>query len=412
MFLAKEGHRGLVGINNLEKIQLPLLPSLYGAMLAGVDYVLVGAGIPKSIPGILDGLSRAEPVRQKLFVEGAPAGEEYSTEFDPVAFSGGQVTKVARPKFLAIISSATLGTMLARRSDGRVDGFVVEGFQAGGHNAPPRGPQRLNAEGEPIYGERDVADLDAVGAIGLPFWVAGGYAASRELDRAREAGAAGVQIGTAFAFCDESDLAPDLKKQVIMASLAGDARVLTDPLASPTGFPFKVVQLPESLSDQATYEARRRHCDLGYLRQAYCTADGTLGWRCAAEPEEDFLKKGGTTDETQGRKCLCNALMRNIGLGQLQSDGTIEKALVTAGDDVAQVARFLRPGALSYRALDVLQQILPDIPDPDLPDAADPVVSLLDRPDLVGHRNSGLPAECLVTSQEPAEPVLPAPAVS
>ncbi|NJN14495.1 MAG: hypothetical protein HC813_02375 [Planctomycetes bacterium] len=54
VFLAKEGHEGVVGINYLEKIQLPNVPSIFGAMLAGVDYVLMGAGIPRLIPGILD----------------------------------------------------------------------------------------------------------------------------------------------------------------------------------------------------------------------------------------------------------------------------------------------------------------------------------------------------------------------
>ena len=63
VFLAKEGHAGPVGINYLEKIQLPTLPSLYGAMLAGVDYVLMGAGIPRAIPGVLDLLARGESVQ-------------------------------------------------------------------------------------------------------------------------------------------------------------------------------------------------------------------------------------------------------------------------------------------------------------------------------------------------------------
>ena len=342
IFLAKEGHSGLVGINYLEKIQLPLLPSLYGAMLAGVDYVLMGAGIPKSVPGILDRLSRGEPVRLKVNVEGARTEEELTTSFDSAAFSRGQLPKkLARPKFLAIISSATLGTMLARRSDGRVDGFVVEGFQAGGHNAPPRGPLQLNAAGEPIYGQRD------------------------ELAEASLAGAAGVQIGTAFAFCEESDLAPELKTQALQASVAGEAKVLTDPLASPTGFPFKVLQMAGTLSDPVQYENRTRRCDLGYLRQVHRAPDGTLIWRCAAEPVEDFLAKGGAASETVGRKCLCNALMSNIGLGQCQPSGELEQPLITSGDDVAQVARFLRPGALSYRAIDVIQQLLPDVPDPD-----------------------------------------------
>src|SRR3974390_873436 len=51
VFLAKEGHHGPVGVNYLEKIQLPTLPSLYGAMLAGVDYILRGPGSPRPIPG-------------------------------------------------------------------------------------------------------------------------------------------------------------------------------------------------------------------------------------------------------------------------------------------------------------------------------------------------------------------------
>ena len=41
VFLAKEGHGGQVGINLLEKIQTPTLASLFGAMLADVDYVLM-----------------------------------------------------------------------------------------------------------------------------------------------------------------------------------------------------------------------------------------------------------------------------------------------------------------------------------------------------------------------------------
>jgi NAD(P)H-dependent flavin oxidoreductase YrpB (nitropropane dioxygenase family) len=45
--------------------------------------------------------------------------------------------------------------MLARKASGRVNGFVVEGPTAGGHNAPPRGRLQLSVEGEPIYRERD-----------------------------------------------------------------------------------------------------------------------------------------------------------------------------------------------------------------------------------------------------------------
>jgi NAD(P)H-dependent flavin oxidoreductase YrpB (nitropropane dioxygenase family) len=73
VWLAKEGHDGPVGINLLTKVQMPNLASLYGAMLAGVDYVLMGAGIPKEIPGVLDRLAAHEPASDALDVEAAAA---------------------------------------------------------------------------------------------------------------------------------------------------------------------------------------------------------------------------------------------------------------------------------------------------------------------------------------------------
>src|SRR5579863_10084994 len=66
--LAREGHGNPVGINYLEKIQIPHLPSLYGAMLAGVGYVLMGAGIPVKIPGVLDSFVDHRPATYPLHV--------------------------------------------------------------------------------------------------------------------------------------------------------------------------------------------------------------------------------------------------------------------------------------------------------------------------------------------------------
>jgi nitronate monooxygenase len=359
VFLAREGHDGLVGVNFLEKIQLPTLPSLFGAMLAGVDYVLMGAGIPRAIPGILDRLAQGEPVELSYHVEGAAADEQYVTRLDPAEFCAGQVPWLRRPKFLAIVSSATLATMLARKATGHVDGFVVEGPTAGGHNAPPRGPLQLDARGEPIYGPRDIADLPAIANLGRPFWLAGSYGAPARVVEALEAGAAGVQVGTAFAFCNESGLDAPLRRQVIALSQAGAARVKTDPLASPTGFPFKVLELDGSMSADDVYHSRHRVCDLGYLRHAYKAADGTIGWRCGSEDIDAFLRKGGTLEETRGRKCICNGLLANIGLAQIRKQGGAELPLITSGDDVSDVARLLpTPDATGYSAEDVVAYLL------------------------------------------------------
>ncbi|HWE41983.1 MAG TPA: nitronate monooxygenase, partial [Gemmatimonadaceae bacterium] len=214
VWLAKEGHEGVVGINLLTKVQMPNLASLYGAMLAGVDYVLMGAGIPREIPGALDALARHEPARIKLDVDGPPEAVAEHLDFDPREH-WQPAARLTRPRFIPIISANSLAATLARKATGRVDGFVVEGPTAGGHNAPPRGDPRFTGDGEPIYGERDAVDLGKMRDLGLPFWLAGGTGSADAVRAARAAGAAGVQVGTLFAYCDESGLAPELKRGVL-----------------------------------------------------------------------------------------------------------------------------------------------------------------------------------------------------
>lgn len=357
VYLAKRGHAGAVGINLLEKIQLPTLPSLFGAMLAGVDYVLMGAGIPRQIPGALDSLARFERTRLRIDVADAAASEEFHSTFDPGEFQPAGVPSLARPKFLAIVSSTALALTLVRKCTPPVDGLIVEGPTAGGHNAPPRGTPVFDEHSQPIYGPKDAPDMDAIRQLGVPFWLAGSYGCPEGLQQAVAAGATGVQVGTLFAFCEESGIAQEIKKAVLERSAAGTACVRTDALASPTGFPFKVVQLPGTVSEPATYETRTRICDLGYLRQPYRTADGKVGYRCPAEPIEDYLKKGGKIEDTVGRKCICNGLIATVGMGQVRK-GVAEPAIVTSGDDVVNVHLLLPPGRDSYSANDVLDYLL------------------------------------------------------
>lgn len=358
VFLAREGHRNPVGINFLEKVQMPHLASVYGAMLAGVGYVLMGAGIPLHIPGMLDAFAAHHAAEYKLNVTGAQAGEDTQMHFDPADFVEGPLPVLHRPRFLAIISSNTLANTMLRRSSGRVDGFVIEGPTAGGHNAPPRGKLQLNAAGEPVYGERDQVNIPELRALGVPFWLAGGYGNAEKLREALDMGAAGVQMGTAFAFSDESGMRSDLKKSLIRQAIAGTGVVFTDPLASPTGFPFKVAQLEGTSSSLPIYQERKRVCDLGYLREAYSTGDGKLGYRCAAEPVENYLAKGGKIEDTVGRKCLCNALMANIGHPQTRKDKSVEPPLITVGDDLNSIVQYLAPRRDSYSAADVIEAML------------------------------------------------------
>ncbi len=358
VWLAKEGHDGLVGINLLEKIQVPNLASLYGAVLAGVDYVLMGAGIPWEIPGILDNLSQHKPASMAIAVEETKSGEQHRMVIKPNELFGEDLPSVGRPKFLAIISSATLAQALLKRATGKIDGFVVEAPTAGGHNAPPRGPMKLTDRGEPAYGPRDEVDFGQIAKLGLPFWLAGSCGSPERLKYALEVGGTGIQVGTLFAFCQESGLDPNLRQQVIEACSKNEIAVFTDPLGSPTGFPFKVVELPGTLSENDAYLERPRICDLGYLRKAYQKEDGSIGYRCPSEPVEEFVKKGGELEETVGRKCLCNALVANIGLEQQQKSGYRELPLLTAGNDLAILKPFLDLKGQTYSSKDVLDYLL------------------------------------------------------
>ena len=312
IYLAKEDHDGLVGVNYMERLQLATLPSLFGALLAHVDYVLMGAGIPRAVPGALDRLSEGECAELVLEIQGVEPDKCPTVRFDPEALFGSGGPWLPRPRFLAIVSSAVLATALARNANGRVDGFVIEGACAGGHNAPPRGAMQYNQHGEPIYGPRDQVNLDTIRSLDRPFWLAGGYDSAEKIAKALDAGAAGVQVGTAFAFCEESSLATEIKRKAIAMCREGVLDVRTDPVASPTGFPFKVLSLPNTLSDPDVYRARKRCCSLGSLRHPYLKPDGSLGWRCPAEPECTYVAKGGRQADTVGRRCLCEALFSSL----------------------------------------------------------------------------------------------------
>ncbi len=361
VWLAKEGHDNAVGINLLEKVQMPNMASLYGAMLAGVDVVIMGAGIPMQIPGILDELAHHRPVSYRLDVIGATEADDIRIHFDPQRIFPDVKARVGvlrRPLFFPIVSSVVLAQALLKRATGRIDGFVVELPSAGGHNAPPRGQLQLNEAGEPIYGAKDAVDIEKIQKLGLPFWLAGGYGTPQMLVQAQQYGAVGIQVGTAFAYCDESGLDPELRQRILLQVLDGTAKVYTSPIASPTGYPFKVVQVAGTVADPSIYAQRPRLCDLGYLRHIYKAPDGTLGYRCPAEPIDAYIQKGGDVADTVGRVCLCNQLGSAAGFPNTRRDGYTEPAIVTSGDELVHLEQFIPQGQTHYSARDVIAYLL------------------------------------------------------
>ncbi len=339
VWLAKEGHDGVVGINLLEKIQMATPTVAYGAMLAGVDVVLMGAGVPRDMPRLLNALAEQAPVHFPVDVDGA--GETgYTIDLDPVALQGGRLPQLHRPIFLAIVSAHVLAGYLARDEEIRPDGFVVETSVAGGHNAPPRRPD-VDDRGDIVFGPRDEPDLAKIAALGLPFWMAGATGSPEQLAAALAIGARGIQVGTIFALCSDSGITDEIRADLLERLAEGTLVIRTSALASPTGFPFKVGQVPGTIGDPATYAARPRLCDLGYLRTPFVKGDGGIGYRCAAEPEHMYVKKGGAPDQVAGRACLCNGLVATIGMGQERPDGYREAPLVTMGSELEGARRLL-----------------------------------------------------------------------
>lgn len=343
--MAKEGHDNPVSINYLEKIAMPHVYAIFGAMLAGVDFITMGAGIPIQIPALINAFLENQTGTYKIPVCGA---DDYEMSFNPQSFFGQEIPALKKPGFIPIIASNILATILVKKLPaGSIYGFVVEEPTAGGHNAPPRN--------KVSYGEKDEVDYLALAKLGLPFWIGGSCASPKKLQEAISVGASGIQAGSIFALSKESGMKEEIRREIIKAGFNGTLEVETSMEISPTGFPFKVAHLPETISDPKVYEARRRVCDLCVLVSCYKKPDGSIGYRCPSEPTEHFVHKGGKMEDTKNRGCICNGLITTAGL-RFENENH-EPAVVTLGDDVSFLKHLMKNEDESYSAVDAIRYL-------------------------------------------------------
>lgn len=354
VWLAKENNPNPICVNYLEKIAMPHIYAITGAMLASVDEVTMGAGIPLQIPKVLDDIAFGREASYRVPVEGKDI-TSYVMTFDPTAFFERELPPMKRPNFIPIIASNLLANIFMKKlPEGSVQGFVVEEPTAGGHNAPPR-KLVLNDFNEPlpIYGEKDVVDYEALAKLGVPFWIGGSYASPEKLKWALSVGAEGIQAGSIFALCNDSDMNADIRRRTRTLGFEGKLVVRTDMRISPTGFPFKVIVLDDTIAIPEIYEARERICSQGGLIVLYERPDGKIGYRCPSEPEAMYVAKGGELADTVGRGCLCNGLMANADLGD-----AVEDIVATLGDDVSFLPFLMKNKNDSYSASDALKYLL------------------------------------------------------
>ncbi len=371
VYLAKKGHAGPIFINFLYKIELPLLYTMYGAMLAGVDGIVVGAGNPDGLPKICSQLTRHEKVSIEPTVLYKEVDQKLFITCDPQKICEGVFARkpLVRPAFLSIVSSEHLAVALANSSSEPPDGLIIENHTAGGHNANPSGPMIKDQQGQPIYGDKDIADLEVIRKTGLPFWLGGGLASREKLEFALESGAQGIQAGTIYAMCEESGMRSDHRCAIFkrLRNNSDDSIIVRTTLFSPTGFCFKVADVENTLFDNSIYLMRKRACDIGLLRQIGLDKPNEAGQRrlfqrCPAEPLESFVKNRGLLRNSAEKRCLCNGLIAGAGFPQTtrnnQNQEWEEPSIVTIGENLDGVRRLSSNGQHPYWCIDIAKDIL------------------------------------------------------
>ena len=349
---AKRGHHGQVGINVMWKCALTTLPTIYGSMLAGVDALLCGAGVPMELPDIVRKIRSGEDL-EYVPLTGTSTNVNLQIAADT---SAPMLRELTTPRLLPILSNFAFCKRILdtwrQKFEMAPDAFILENHRAGGHNAPPRD--------HVSFGANDELDsyLDKVLKLGLPVYVAGDFpdgGTRSDLLEWQSRGAYGIQVGSRFALCEESGMRQDLKQQIIDRNQRNELNVSTDMRLSPTGYPLKFVELPGTLSDPAVRTMQRHVCNLGYLMHSHLNVDENGNehevYLCAAMPHDQRLKRGGGEEEGEGRICLCNALLSTAGYGNegepplvtLGTSGKMVKQLLTARQVVEDI---LTPAAV------------------------------------------------------------------
>ena len=243
VWLAREGHDGVIGMNLLTKIQLPTLSSLYGAMLAGVDVVLMGAGIPREDPrgpGRPRGAPPGDPATGR---GGGGSRSRRGHAPGPRRPSPGADVPLRRPLFLAIIASA-LARARARTQSQRPRGRVRH---RGAHRRRSQRAATRRSGGSPSAATPSTASATSWTSrrssssgcrSGSRVATAARGVSRRHAPRAPRASRWAPRSPSAMSLASP----PNCKSSVLDHAARGGVDVVTDAHASPTGFPFKVAR--------------------------------------------------------------------------------------------------------------------------------------------------------------------------
>ncbi|MCL4475142.1 MAG: nitronate monooxygenase [Nitrospirae bacterium] len=271
---------GYAGINIMVALVRDYESSVRGAIDAGADVIISGAGLPLGLPSI-------QPPRDTALIP--------------------------------IVSSARALELICKKWEKlgyRPDATVLEGPLAGGH----LGFKIDSIDLESNTLERllpPVKDM-AIKYGDFPVIVAGGIYTHDDIVRFLKMGADGVQMGTRFLATEESSASP-LYKQAVIDATEEDIIVAHKP-GSPCGLPFRIIkQSPMYLS--ALKRLREPKCDKGYVLLK--DAEGKFS-RCPAK------------ESNETAFCICNGLLSSAGYNSDE-----EEPLYTVGTNAYRVDRIV-----------------------------------------------------------------------
>ena len=271
---------GFAGINIMGALVHDFNDSVRGALDAGADVIISGAGLPLTLPAIQ---------------------EAKDTALIPI---------VSSTRALDIICKKW------ERLHYRPDAIVLEGPLAGGHLGFKM--DQIDLESNTLENLLPPIKEMAMKHGDFPVIVAGGIYTYEDIVKFMAMGADGVQMGTRFLATEESS-ATGLYKEAVLNAKEEDILVAHDP-GSPCGLPFMVIrQSPMYVS--ALKRLRPPKCDKSYVLLKDSDGNFTI---CPAKKSNEH------------HFCICNGLLSSAGYNPDK-----EEPLYTVGTTAARIDRIV-----------------------------------------------------------------------
>lgn len=278
--LSKAGG-GFAGINIMVALVRDYEDSVRGAIDAGADVIISGAGLPLNLPAI------------------QPPGDT---------------------ALIPIVSSARALELICRKWERlgyRPDAVVLEGPLAGGHLGFKI--DQIDTESNRLENLLPPVKDMAMKYGDFPVVVAGGIYTHTDILKFVKMGADGVQMGTRFLATEESSASAEYKQAVV--NVREEDIIVADKPGSPCGLPFRVIkQSPMYVS--TLKRLREPKCDNGYVLLK--DAEGKFTRCPAKESNENYF-------------CICNGLLSSAGYN---SDK--EEPLYTVGTNAYRIDKIIK----------------------------------------------------------------------